>query len=589
MADNDDDTVNTGKDSNTTNIKNDNGILPIPPEKKPKKKLVDMLAKVFESPAPPAPEEIERQRIIDKQHFYELFEINESFKFVFGMEKPNKYKECLEISNITLSRIWMEMNFIFEEIKIYKPDEMFWDISKYCLLWQPPESTFKICIPLNSPQLLDQTLREYNNLSLTSKSITIFHFMTIDATMNLFAPRVHPASLVSFYTKKDVLEKLCEFYLEGKIPIFDMNQVMEYGFDTWKKTLYNTLPADWQPYHRYLIQDKIKDDEKIPENMYLLDGITLQVYHDLIFPERARLRLLENAEYPLPYSYEKCIICQNPNNGLIKCQNCDNLVCENCIRKVFLEEITKEGAFLLMHRRYCMNFGAFPNVLSLSLPEPAYLRNIRNSGQNKAMKELMIIPEPDTEEDEGDLDKDVGPSDSEKEGKRLAELNRIDESVVTRRDNFNNRIKRFKHIEKEIIENQSKIDEPGHSDPYYERMQRLNHENNIKLLKLKKQLLKLIEDVELCGEVLIERIGRANGITELQNDVQNLMNRIDILKCIHQDHYENDNFYNNTYNNHNNINNNDQKKISGVYWYEHYWEEPAELDQDEQDPVLALC
>ena len=65
--------------------------------------------------------------------------------------------------------------------------------------------------------------------------------------------------------------------------------------------------------------------------------------------------------------------------------------------------------------------------------------------KNKAMKELMIIPEPDTEEDEDDLDKDVGPSDSEKEGKRLAELNRIDESVVTWRDNFNNRIKRFKH------------------------------------------------------------------------------------------------------------------------------------------------
>ena len=159
------------------------------------------------------------------------------------------------------------------------------------------------------------------------------------------------------------------------------------------------------------------------------DEISLQDYADEKFPERARLRLLEKATYPLPYVTDKCVICQNPDTGLVKCQNCENKVCEECVRRIFLDEATKEGAFLLMHRRYCMHFGLFPNVLASPLPEPAFLRNLRNTGSSRAYKELQLKPDVDSSDEESEVEVDVGPSESEKERRRLEELTRIDPSV----------------------------------------------------------------------------------------------------------------------------------------------------------------
>ena len=310
------------------------------PEKKPSVPLAQVLREVFVG-KPRTPKEIERDNIIMKQRLYEMFEINENFKFVFGPEKPQKWSECLEIKNVTKRRIWMEPNFIFDEIRAYKTDEIFHDISKYCLLWQPPDSTFKVCVPLDSAPLQEEALRSYAAMLPPSKAITIFHFMTIDSTMEMFLPNVHPASLVRFIQKNEVLQKLCDLFLEGKIPISDLNNVMECDFETWKITLYNYLPGDWQPYHKYLSKERIKVLNETPESRYLGEEITIEEYGDLKNPERARIKNLENATYPLPYDSSVCIICQAEKQGIIKCQNCDNMICTLCVKRIFLDEETK--------------------------------------------------------------------------------------------------------------------------------------------------------------------------------------------------------------------------------------------------------
>jgi hypothetical protein len=93
---------------------------------------------------------------------------------------------------VTLRRIWMEQQFIFEEIKKLRPDEIFHDVSKYCFLWRPPDSSFKICVPLDSEPLLEEALVKYSKMTPPGKKFTFFHFTTIDATMPMFAPKVSP-------------------------------------------------------------------------------------------------------------------------------------------------------------------------------------------------------------------------------------------------------------------------------------------------------------------------------------------------------------------------------------------------------------
>ena len=85
----------------------------------------------------------------------------------------------------------------------------------------------------------------------------------------LFAEKVHPSSLVSYRSKNEVLGKLCEYYLEGKIETDELNEIMASHYDAWKKALYNYLPADEQIFHKYLSHVTEKVVTKSKESQYL--------------------------------------------------------------------------------------------------------------------------------------------------------------------------------------------------------------------------------------------------------------------------------------------------------------------------------
>jgi hypothetical protein len=231
-------------------------------------------------------------------------------------------------------------------------------------------------------------------------------------------------------------------------------------------------------------------------SQYLNDLITLQEYHDEKYPERARVRKLEGADYPLPYDTETCVICHEENKGIIKCQNCDNMVCTACVKRVFLNTATKEGAFLLMHRRYCMHLGAYPSALAASLPEPAYLRTLRLTGSSVAYEKLTLPPDEEEKEEEEEEEEE----EEDEEARRLRELellNRVEFIVLDLRSVYERRLHRFRHLEKDVLENQGKIDDGSHGEPYVARMNRLNEEAFGKLKKLAKQCEGLLEEVPL--------------------------------------------------------------------------------------------
>ena len=72
---------------------------------------------------------------------------------------------------------------------------------------------------------------------------------------------------------------MCLYYfLEGKIENDELNEIMASHFDSWKKALYNYLPADEQVYHQYLSHVTEKVITKSKENQYLGAWISIMIY-----------------------------------------------------------------------------------------------------------------------------------------------------------------------------------------------------------------------------------------------------------------------------------------------------------------------
>jgi hypothetical protein len=303
--------------------------------------------------AKPSEDEKRRRQILKRQKKLEKHEIKQSWPFVFGEDTPKQKKDILLIENVTPRNVWMEGTlFLFEEIMKFRPDEIFHQVNDYALKWQPPGSPYKIMIPLDDPLLQENVIALIEKMKKKERKKVLFFFAPKNPSMSMFAPRVHPASLVSYRAKNAVLKKLCGFFLEGKISLEELQTIMMCGYDTWKMSMFHLLPADEQIYHRYLLDkppEKISDETL--DKLYLDGEITLEEYDELKFPERKKARDIENMKYPQPYQTADCVICDKCNIATIKCPNCDNMVCTDCIRKRFLDPETKDGSFVYMHRR----------------------------------------------------------------------------------------------------------------------------------------------------------------------------------------------------------------------------------------------
>ncbi len=414
--------------------------------------------------------------IIEKQRKLEREEINLKWKYVFGPSNPKKRKEIRSLTNITLRNIWMEDLFLFDQIKQHMPNENFHSPEKYVLVYHLPSNPFTVMISLTDRGLQEGVVRTLSKLKKAELHRILFHFVTIDATLPLFGPKVHPATLVSFNTKPEVLGKLCDQYLEGRITLKDFNSAMDGGYEIWKHTVYTFLPEDWQPYHTYLQMHAKKTVEKSNERKYMDDDITLQEYEDLKYPDRKKKKDEEALVYPLVYNVGTCII-DGSSNGVIKCLNCPNLICRDCIIREFLSGNVSSGSFMMMHRRFCMRFGQVPPIESNVEPPPGYLTELRLTGklaaekrlgQNNANDELS-----DDEVEDNDTDGDTVDMEAvrkEEEKKRFAEaIDEIHKLMEKTQRKF------WKH-KTEIIKLQVIIDDKKKTEQMRERSGRLKYQ-----------------------------------------------------------------------------------------------------------------
>lgn len=460
----------------------------------------------------------------------------------------------------------MNKDYLFKEIQALCPDEIFHPIDTYALKWQPPRCKYIALLPLNDPQLQENMLIQLHNMLPSDRKKVIFFFSPINPTMSLFAPRVHPASLVSYRTNDQVLQKLCDQYMEGRIGAEDFQNTLTGKYDVWRMTVFNLLPADEQPYHLYLSKSIEIDTEKIKkdlERQYLNDVITLQQFDDLKFPDRKAARDAAKLSYPRPYETGPCVVCSNAltngsgtensttaHLGIIKCPNCDNLICVSCIKRLFTNEATKEGSFLLMHRRYCLRLGRLPEVVQTIVTEPAFLRELRATGRSAAIIRASKIYEKSFEKkpgDDDDADQDLIDEEALEEAERRRQAEemrllqlRIEEELRDRQRLENppelqnisvqvaSLLRKAIKYERQILEHQTYLDAGStHTEQFNARMLRLRDEGIEKLThNIERKLNKFNE--EIVGLAL-----EGQRSVDILAIIDSALRRIAIIRNIH--------------------------------------------------------
>ena len=68
-----------------------------------------------------------RSEAINRQRYYELYELRQDWSFVFGEDVPLQRKEILQIVEMTPRNVWMEEMYIFKQITASMPGELFHD------------------------------------------------------------------------------------------------------------------------------------------------------------------------------------------------------------------------------------------------------------------------------------------------------------------------------------------------------------------------------------------------------------------------------------------------------------------------------
>ena len=444
-------------------------------------------------------EEHIKETILARQRRLEDIDVTpQTWNFVFGDETPSTYSDVHQIVDVTPRNIWMENDFIMNQIYKFAPDKTFHKISIYTLKYQPPNSPFRLLIPLDDWQLLENVIIRMANLSDDSKSKVLFYFSPTDPMIPLFAPHVSPFALVKFKTKAAVLGKLCDQYLDHKINLDDFTQTLLGDFMVWKQTTFNLMSDEEQSYHRYLLDRPIPTvNLKKMAKKYHNSEITLQEYVDYKFPERKKQRDTEALEYPRPYNSSDCIICFKDDCATIKCQNCPNMVCKDCIQSSFLDPDTKLGSFLHMHRLFCMKRGRAINRLVDPCGEPSFLVQLKETGRLKthallsseaAERERKMFEDKEEVEDDG--------YDSEEERRRrhiadeLAKASSVHPELVEMTEGIIALSRTYRRIKRDLLQTQLSLDKRHDGKQYLNRLYRLRNSDRQKFVsRVQSQLL----------------------------------------------------------------------------------------------------
>lgn len=286
----------------------------------------------------------------------------QNWRISFGAKNISHWKRTKVIHGITKDAIKSDRNgtYMHSRLQEIAAPQMLFGKDYYVLEYQLPRAPFAIRVQINRS---DELCRAYDKFATLSRKrqrqlvLRVIPRQQKDDTP-VFDERPHlKIKPTRLDTRAAQTRYLVDLYMMNKLTLARIDACMKMGLNELCSETYTILPDHEKESHQYLTvgNHATKIKRLSPEQQYLRDNIDFAEYCDLKDPKRTAKREKERSHFPLPESMYTCIICQKPAVANIKCMECANRACRNCIISKFLDCPT-DRAFILMHHIYCLKY-----------------------------------------------------------------------------------------------------------------------------------------------------------------------------------------------------------------------------------------
>jgi hypothetical protein len=246
----------------------------------------------------------------------------------------------------------------------------------YFLEYQLPDAPFRIQARLDDISEVKRVYREFEKVPVDEldkmAKMDRLNIVPRDPLAPVYNSEPEDIVQGELRTIPSITQFMTEGYLAGRIDIKNFDHVMRQRPTDMRRDAFLLIPRREQHNHTYLKEEKRKK-KLSAEDAYRLDKIDLEEYIDMKFPERVVQREKREKDYPLPEIPHVCIIC-GKCKAHIKCMECENRACEDCIREHYWPDETRDvydtQTFLLVHHTYCLKNG---------VPSKAFFRGVDRS------------------------------------------------------------------------------------------------------------------------------------------------------------------------------------------------------------------
>lgn len=289
----------------------------------------------------------------------------QNWRISFG-NSASYWKRPKVIHGITKGAINSDRNgdYVHSRLQEIAAPKLLFGKDYYFLEYQMPRAPFAIRVKINRS---DELCRAYDRFATLSKKRQRRLVLRViprhqESDIPLFDERPHlKVKSNRLDTRAAQTRYLVDLYMLNKLTLARIDACMKMGSSELRSETYTILPDYEKESHQYLTVSKhaTRLERMSLEQQYLHSKIDLAEYCDLKNPKRKAKREQERSHFPLPERMYKCIICQNQAVANIKCMECANRACRNCIISKFLDCPT-ERAFALMHHIYCQKYEDIP-------------------------------------------------------------------------------------------------------------------------------------------------------------------------------------------------------------------------------------
>ena len=280
------------------------------------------------------------------------------WRISFGMQKPRSSKTKV-IKGITKEAIEADRSGAYLHkrlLEVCHPQNLYGQ-DYYLLEYRMPEAPFTVRVQINK---VDQVSRAYDEFkSVPAKIQRRLMLKLIPRSLSPEDPIYdsRPAKTITTQLKNraHITRHLLDLYFSGKYKLKDLGKCMDLSGSELRREAYMVVPVHERPDHAYLVKKKDRSKRHTLEERYVKDEITLTQYNDLSDPERRERRLAAEATYPLITTLYTCVICGREETAQIKCMECNNKACRECMVATF--HGSNKRSFALMHHIYCLKLG----------------------------------------------------------------------------------------------------------------------------------------------------------------------------------------------------------------------------------------